>query len=44
MVEKMEALEKNEDQDLVELPYGRKHVGNKRVFKKKLNVANKVKM
>jgi hypothetical protein len=42
MVEEMEALEKNEAWDLVKLPDGRKLVGRKWVFKKKLNVAGKV--
>ena len=37
MVEEMEAW------DLVELPDGRKPIGSKWVFKKKLNVAGKVK-
>ena len=36
------ALDKNEAQDLVELPDGRKHVGSKWVFKKKLNAVGKV--
>ena len=43
MVEEMEALEKNEAQDLVKLTHGRKLVGSKWVFKKKLNVVGKVK-
>ena len=42
MVEEMEALEKNEAWDLVELPDGRKPDGSKGVFKKKLNAAVKV--
>ena len=42
MVEEMEALDKNESWDLVELPDGRKPIGSKWVFKKKLNVAGKV--
>ena len=35
MVEEMEALDKNEAQDLVELPNGKKLVGRKWMFKKK---------
>ena len=42
MVEEMEALEKNEAWDLVELLDGRKLVGSKWVFKKKLNATGKV--
>ena len=42
MVEEMEALEKNETWDLVEFPDGRKHVGSKWVFKKKLKETRKV--
>ena len=42
MVEEMEALDKNEAWDLVELPDGRKPIGSKWVFKKKLNAAGKV--
>jgi hypothetical protein len=42
MVEEMEALDKNEAWDLVELPDGRKPIGSKWVFKKKLNVVGKV--
>ena len=42
MVEEMEALDKNKAWDLVELPDGRKPIGSKWVFKKKLNVAGKV--
>ena len=38
----MEALDKNEAWDLVELPNGRKPIGSKWVFKKKLNAAGKV--
>ena len=38
----MEALDKYEAWYLVELPEGRKHVGSKWVFKKKLNAAGKV--
>jgi hypothetical protein len=41
MVEEMEALDKNEAWDLVKLPDGRKHVGRKWVFKKKLNAKGK---
>ena len=44
MVEEMEALDKNEAWDLVELHGGRKPVGSKWVFKKKLNAVGKVKM
>ena len=42
MVEEMEALEKNEAWDLVVFLDGRKHVGSKWVFKKKLNAIEKV--
>jgi hypothetical protein len=42
MVEEMEALEKNEAWDLVEFLDGRKPVGRKWVFKKKLNATRKV--
>jgi hypothetical protein len=38
MVEEMDALDKNEAWDLVELPTGRNLIGSKWVFKKKLNV------
>ena len=41
MVEEMEALDKNEAWDLVELPDGRKLVGSKWGFKKKLNATGK---
>ena len=41
MVEEMEALDKNEAWDLVELPDGRKPIGSKWVFKKKLNAVGK---
>jgi hypothetical protein len=41
MVEEMDALDKNEAWDLVELPTGRKAIGNKWVFKK-LNAKGKV--
>ena len=39
----MKALDKNEDWDLVEFLDGKKHVGSKWVFKKKLNAVGKVK-
>ena len=42
MVEEMDALDKNKAWDLVELPNGRKPIGSKWVFKKKLNAAGKV--
>jgi hypothetical protein len=42
MDEEMESLDKNEAWDLVELPTGRKPIGNKWVFKKKLNAEGKV--
>ena len=42
MVEEMEALDKIEAWNLVELPNGRKLVGSKWVFKKKLNAVGKV--
>ena len=42
MVEEMEALDTNEAWDLVELVDGRKHVGSKWVFKKKINAVGKV--
>ena len=38
----MEALDKNEASNLVKLHDGRKHVGSKWVFKKKLNALGKV--
>ena len=41
MVEEMEAFDKNEAWDLVELPNGRKRVASKWVFKKKLNATRK---
>ena len=41
MVEEIEALDKNEARDLVDLLDGRKHVGSKWVFKKKLNAVGK---
>ena len=37
MVEEMDALDKNEAWDIVELPAGRKSVGSKWLFKKKFN-------
>jgi hypothetical protein len=37
MVEEMDALDKNEAWDIVELPARRKYVGRKWLFKKKLN-------
>ena len=43
MIEEMNSLDKNESWDLVEFPNGRKPVGNKWVFKKKLNATRKVK-
>jgi hypothetical protein len=43
MVEEMESLHNNETWDLVELSSERKHVDNKWVFKKKMDVANQVK-
>jgi hypothetical protein len=42
MVEEMDALDKNEAWDIVELPAGRKSVGSKWLFKKKLNAQGKV--
>eukprot|EP00253_Pinus_taeda_P020722 PITA_20722 len=42
MVDEMASLHKNEASDLVELPAGRKPVGNKWVFKKKTNAEGKV--
>jgi hypothetical protein len=38
MDEEMAALDKNESWDLLELPTGRNPIGNKWVFKNKLNV------
>ena len=38
MVEEIDALDKNEAWDLVQLSTGRKFVGNKWLFKRKLNV------
>jgi transposase InsO family protein len=42
MEEEMESLDKNEAWDLVELPTGRKPIGRKWIFKKKLNAEGKV--
>jgi hypothetical protein len=42
MVEEMESLYKNEAWDLVELPTRRNPIGNKWVFKRKLNPEGKV--
>eukprot|EP00253_Pinus_taeda_P006417 PITA_06417 len=42
MVDEMVSLHKNEAWDLVELPAGRKPIGNKWVFKKKTNAKGKV--
>jgi hypothetical protein len=42
MVEEMDALDKNEAWDIVELPAGRKSVGRKWLFKKKFNAQGKV--
>jgi hypothetical protein len=42
MVEEMDALDKNEEWDLVEFPVGKKSVGSKCLFKKKFNVEGKV--
>ena len=42
MVDEMASLHKNEAWDLVELSVGRKPIGNKWVFKKKINVEGKV--
>jgi hypothetical protein len=38
----MDALDKNEAWDIVELPAGRKLVGSKWLFKKKFNAQGKV--
>ena len=43
MVDEMASLHKNEAWDLVELSVGRKPIGSKWVFKKKINVEGKVK-
>jgi len=42
MVDEMTSLDKNEACDLVEFPTGRKPIGRKWVFKKKMNVEGKV--
>ena len=42
MEEEMESLDKNDAWDLVELSIGRKPIGSKWVFKKKLNAEGKV--
>ena len=42
MVDEMASLHKNEAWDLVELSAGRKPIGSKWVFKKKMNVEGKV--
>jgi hypothetical protein len=42
MVEEMESLHKNETWDLVEIPNGRRPIGNKWVFKKNLNAIGQV--
>eukprot|EP00253_Pinus_taeda_P008994 PITA_08994 len=42
MVDEMASLHKNEAWDLMELPAGRKTIGNKWVFKKKTNAKGKV--
>ena len=42
MVDEIASLHKNEAWDLVELPVGKKPIGSKRVFKKKMNVKGKV--
>ena len=42
MVEEMDALDKNEAWDIVELPAGRKSVGSKWLFKNKFNAQGKV--
>jgi hypothetical protein len=42
MVEEMESLHKNDTCDLVKLPSGKKPIGIKWVFKKKMNVAAQV--
>ena len=42
MVEEMDSLDKNEAWDLVQLPAGRKSIGIKWLFKKKLNAEGKV--
>ena len=42
MANEMASLHKNEAWDLVEFPVGRKPIGSKWVFKKKMNVEGKV--
>jgi hypothetical protein len=42
IIEEMVALEKNDAWDLVDFPTGRNPIGNKWVFKKKLNAEGKV--
>ena len=42
MVDEMASLHKNEAWDLVELPAGKKPIGRKWVFKKKMNLEGKV--
>ena len=42
MVEEMTTLDKNEASELVEFSTGRNPIGNKCLFKKKLNVEGKV--
>ena len=42
MVDEKESLHKNEAWDLVEFPAGRKPIGRKWVFNKKMNVEGKV--
>jgi hypothetical protein len=42
MVEEIESLDKNEAWDLVDLCTGRKSIGNKWVFKNKVNEKGKV--
>eukprot|EP00253_Pinus_taeda_P008663 PITA_08663 len=42
MVDEMESLHKTEAWDLAELPTGRKAIGNKWVFKKKMNAEGKL--
>eukprot|EP00253_Pinus_taeda_P030580 PITA_30580 len=42
MVDEVTSLDKNETWDLVEFPAGRKTIGRKWVFKKKMNVEGKV--
>ena len=42
MVDEMASLHKNDAWDLVELPAGRKPIGRKWMFKKKMNVEGKV--